>query len=153
MSIFSTGRADIDKGRRQPTEKQNSAKRSPDDLKKHEVMAGIERLASRLIGADRESARELYKLLGDDVQVHRLRRTLGYGLRIDEDDSDGEAAPSKSNIEPSSAMLGVYSEQRYIGYVLAREGAGFEAYGDREQSLGAFKTEDEAATAVWKASQ
>jgi hypothetical protein len=50
-------------------------------------------------------------------------------------------------------MIGVYYEQRYIGCVLAREGEGFEAYDHNEQSLGVFKTEDEAATAIWKAAR
>jgi hypothetical protein len=92
------------KGRKQPAKRQKAAKvaderksEPPSEPGLHtesEIIAGIERLASRLIGADPESARELYNLLGDRAQVRHLRRTLGSGLRIDEDASDGELAPS-----------------------------------------------------------
>jgi hypothetical protein len=58
--------------------------------------------------------------------------------------------PSEGKVEPLAAMIGVYFEQRRIGYVLARGNEDFEAYDHREQSLGVFKTEDEAATAIWK---
>jgi hypothetical protein len=59
----------------------------------------------------------------------------------------------KRKAEPSAAMVSVYYQQRYIGHVLARGREGFEAYDHNEQSLGVFKTEDEATTAIWKAAR
>jgi hypothetical protein len=55
--------------------------------------------------------------------------------------------------EHSPAMVSVYYDQRYIGYVLTRGRQSFEAFYPNEQSLGIFKTEDEAATAIWKAAR
>jgi hypothetical protein len=47
-------------------------------------------------------------------------------------------------------MLSIYDGQQCIGFVLARGPAGVEAFDAASESLGCFKTEDEAATAVWK---
>jgi hypothetical protein len=58
---------------------------------------------------------------------------------------------SKRKIESSAAMMGVYYEQRRIGHVLARDDERFEAYDHTERSLGLFKSEDDAANAIWKA--
>jgi hypothetical protein len=55
--------------------------------------------------------------------------------------------------KPTPACVSVYCEERYIGHVLARGREGFEAYDHHEQSLGIFTTEDEAATAIWKAAR
>jgi hypothetical protein len=63
-------------------------------VKKREIMSvEIERLASRLISNDRESARQLYKLLWDDAKgsVFRLTCALRRGLGID--DAADEAVP------------------------------------------------------------
>jgi hypothetical protein len=57
---------------------------------------------------------------------------------------------SKRKVEPSAATMGVYYERRQIGHVLARGEEGFEAFDHAERSLGIFKTEDDAATAIWK---
>jgi hypothetical protein len=62
-----------------------------------------------------------------------------------------QSPTSKRKTEPSAAMVSVYYDQRYIGHVLARGDQGFEAFDHTELSLGLFNTEDEAATAVWKA--
>jgi hypothetical protein len=51
------------------------------------------------------------------------------------------------------AFVSVYYEGRYIGHVQARGREGCEAYDQHEQSLGIFKTEDDATTAIWKAAQ
>jgi hypothetical protein len=64
-----------------------------------------------------------------------------------------QSPTSKSKTEPSPAMVSVYYEQRWIGHVLTRSDQGFEAYDQNEQSLGVFKTEDEATTAIWKAAR
>ena len=60
---------------------------------------------------------------------------------------------SKRKVELSSATMGVYYERRQIGHVLARGDEAFEAYDHTERSLGIFKTEDDAATAIWKAAR
>jgi hypothetical protein len=59
----------------------------------------------------------------------------------------------KRKAEPSAATVSVYYCERYIGHVLARGYEGFEAYYHTERSLGIFKTEDDATTAIWKAAQ
>jgi hypothetical protein len=59
----------------------------------------------------------------------------------------------KRKTEHSPAMVSVYYDQRYIGYVLTRGREEFEAYDHNKQTLGVFKTEDEAATAIWKAAR
>jgi hypothetical protein len=59
----------------------------------------------------------------------------------------------KSKATPSAATVGVYYDQHYIGYVLARGHEAFEAYDHNEQILGVFQTEEEAATAIWKAAR
>jgi hypothetical protein len=64
-----------------------------------------------------------------------------------------QSPSSKRKIESSSATICVYYEQRQIGHVLARGDEGFEAYDHTERSLGIFKTEDDAATAIWKAAR
>jgi hypothetical protein len=69
------------------------------------------------------------------------------------DDMQIRSPSSKSKGTPSAATVSVYYDHHYIGHVLARGHEGFEAYDHNEQSLGAFKTEDEAATAVWKAAR
>lgn len=60
---------------------------------------------------------------------------------------------SKRKLEPSAATMGVYYEQRRIGHVLARGAESFEAYDHAERSLGLFKTEDDAASAIWRAAR
>jgi hypothetical protein len=60
---------------------------------------------------------------------------------------------SKHKIESSAEAMGVYYEQRRIGHVMERGNERFEAYDHTERSLGIFKTEDDAATAIWKAAQ
>jgi hypothetical protein len=49
--------------------------------------------------------------------------------------------------------VSAYYEGRYIGHVQARGREGFQAYDQHERSLGIFKTEDDATTAIWKAAQ
>jgi hypothetical protein len=49
--------------------------------------------------------------------------------------------------------MGVYFEGRRIGHVLARGDEGFAAFDQTERTLGIFKSEDEAATAIWKAAR
>jgi hypothetical protein len=58
---------------------------------------------------------------------------------------------SKRKVESSAATMGVYYEQRRIGHVRERSDQRFEAYDHTKRSLGIFETEDEAATAIWKA--
>jgi hypothetical protein len=57
---------------------------------------------------------------------------------------------SKRKLESSPAMMGLYYEGRRIGHVLARGDEGFEAFDLTDRSLGMFKTEDDATTAIWK---
>ena len=64
-----------------------------------------------------------------------------------------QSPTSERKVESATAMMGVYYEQRRIGHVLARGHEAFEAYDHNEHSLGVFKTEDEAATAIWKAAR
>ena len=45
-------------------------------------------------------------------------------------------------------MLSVYDGQVCIGWVLERGRAGFEAFSDREQSLGVFATRDGAINKI-----
>ena len=57
---------------------------------------------------------------------------------------------------PKSAqpLVSVYYEGRCIGHVLAPSGGeGFEAFDHTERSLGKFKSEDDATTAIWRAAQ
>ena len=60
-----------------------------------------------------------------------------------------ESPSSKRKVESSPSMMCVYYEDRRIGHVLAR-GDGFEAFDHTERSLGKFKSEDDATTAIWK---
>ena len=64
-----------------------------------------------------------------------------------------QSPTSKRKTEPSAAMVSVYYDQRYIGHVLARGHEHFEAYDQNEQSLGVFRTEDDALTVIWKAAR
>ena len=64
-----------------------------------------------------------------------------------------QSSTSKRKTEPSDSKVSVYYGQSYIGHVLARGPEGFEAYDHNEQSLGVFKTEDEASTAIWRATR
>jgi hypothetical protein len=64
-----------------------------------------------------------------------------------------QSPTSERKVESSAAMIGVYYEQRRIGHVLARGDESFEAYDHTERSLGLFKTEDDAANAIWKAAR
>jgi hypothetical protein len=61
--------------------------------------------------------------------------------------------PSEGKVESSAVMMAVYLEERRIGHVIARGNEGFEAYDHTDRSLGIFKTEDDAATAIWKAAR
>jgi hypothetical protein len=70
-----------------------------------------------------------------------------------DDNMQIQSPSSKSKATPTAATVSVYYDQHYIGHVLARGREGFEAYDHNEQSLGAFETEDEAATAIWKAAR
>ena len=63
-----------------------------------------------------------------------------------------ESPNSKRKLESSPSMMGVYYEGRQIGHVLASGEEGFEAFDQTERSLGIFKTEDDATTAIWKQS-
>ena len=64
-----------------------------------------------------------------------------------------QSPASKRNIESSATLIGVYYEQRRIGHVLPRGDEAFEAFDHTERSLGIFKTEDDATTAIWKATR
>jgi hypothetical protein len=64
-----------------------------------------------------------------------------------------ESPNSKRKFESSPSMMGVYYEDRRIGHVLGRGDEGFEAFDHTERSLGIFKSEDEAAAAIWKAAR
>jgi hypothetical protein len=64
-----------------------------------------------------------------------------------------QSPTSERKVKSPAAMMAVYYEQRRIGHVLARGHEGFEAYDHNEQILGVFQTEDEAATAIWKAAR
>jgi len=69
------------------------------------------------------------------------------------DDMQIQSPTAKRKLESSAAIMGVYYEQRRIGHVLARGDERFEAYDHAERSIGIFKTEDDAATAIWKAAR
>jgi hypothetical protein len=64
-----------------------------------------------------------------------------------------ESPSSKGKAESSLVQIGIYYEQRRIGHVLAHGDEAFEAFDQTERTLGIFKSEDEAATAIWKAAQ
>jgi hypothetical protein len=51
---------------------------------------------------------------------------------------------------PASSLLSVYDGQRCIGMLLRRGPIGVEGFTAENESLGCFRTEDEAATALWK---
>ena len=52
----------------------------------------------------------------------------------------------------TSPLQSVYDGQRCVGFVYARGKQGFEAFTAAQQSLGVFRTQREAATAVIEAS-
>jgi hypothetical protein len=52
----------------------------------------------------------------------------------------------------TSPMLSIYDGQRCVGFVYARGRTGFEAFTADQRSLGTFRTQREAATAVMEAS-
>jgi hypothetical protein len=47
-------------------------------------------------------------------------------------------------------MLSVYDGRRCIGLILRRGPTGVEGFTAENESLGCFRTDDEAATALWK---
>ena len=71
-------------------------------------------------------------------------------IHRNDDDMQTQSPSPKRKATPSDAAMPVYYDENYIGHVLARGHEGFEAYDRNEQSLGFFRTEDEAATAIWR---
>jgi hypothetical protein len=56
-----------------------------------------------------------------------------------------------SNTKPiATAMLTVYDGQQAIGFVLRRGPVGVEAFTASDDSLGLFRNERDAASAIWK---
>jgi len=51
---------------------------------------------------------------------------------------------------PVASMLSVYDGRLAIGFILRRGPIGVEGFTAENESLGCFRTEDEAATALWK---
>jgi hypothetical protein len=47
-------------------------------------------------------------------------------------------------------MVSVYSGRDYVGFIFARGKEGFEAFDQQERSLGMFKTQQDAVTAVMR---
>jgi hypothetical protein len=59
-----------------------------------------------------------------------------------------------SNTKPATtAMLTVYDGQQEIGFVLRRGPVGVEAFTASDDSLGMFRNECDAASAIWRATR
>jgi hypothetical protein len=95
------------------------------------------------------------------VRVPGVRRTLidfpSFKELLSSEQSDspqprrrGRPAKARHTRKAEPSTVSVYYEHQYIGCVLAHGHDEFEALDDNNQTLGVFKTEDDAATAIWR---
>jgi hypothetical protein len=95
---------------------------------------------------------EIRRIVGN---MHDITKTLSHSNAAGlEDAMERDWRLFQRHPFPKSAqpLVSVYYEGRCIGHVLAPCGGdAFEAFDQTERTLGIFKTEDDAVTAVWRA--